>query len=62
MSNLYDTAMKHNGYYGSVQYYSKGKSYYGRILNTGYLVNYEANTLEELVRAFKKATEELTSE
>lgn len=54
--------LKHLGYYGSVEYSSEDNILHGKIIGISDLVTYEAESVEELQKAFEEAvTDYLTT-
>lgn len=49
------TTLKHDGYYGSVEYDLEDEHLYGKLLYIKALVTYEAETIPELKKAFYEA-------
>lgn len=52
------TFKKYRGYYGSIEYSPDDDIHFGKINNIKDLVNYEANTIEELRDEFHKAVDD----
>ena len=49
---------EYRGYTGSIEYYYEDKIYYGSLLNIKDLVNYEADTMENLYNEFHNAVDD----
>ena len=50
--------LKHKGYIGTVEFSAEDKCLYGKIIGINDLVNYEAQSVEELTDAFNEAVED----
>lgn len=49
---------EYKGYKGSIEYNDEDNCYYGKIINTKDLVNYEADSIGDLEIAFHAAVED----
>ena len=49
---------EYKGFTGSIEYSFEDKCHYGRLLNISDLVNYEADTIEDLYEEFCKAVDD----
>lgn len=54
----WDNLYKYRGYQTIAEYDNKDKVWYGQVINTRDLVNWEANTVDGIEHAFKEAVDD----
>jgi len=55
---MVDNFLKHNGFYGNVEYSAADECFFGKIIGTTDLVTFEGDSVENLKQAFIEAVED----